>query len=115
MPFIVVLRLHSLDSYTLSGYVLRNWERKIEGASKSELGDIEVFLRDLRHHSREQDNVAPFFDGLYGLSVGPIRAVISGSCSTQDLDATIQAFFDEKYGSIPWREDFYNLDDDAFI
>ena len=112
----MVLRLHALDSYTLTSYVLRDWEAKIDFASKSELGEVEVFLRDLRNHCRKQDSVTPFFDGLDGLSVGPIRAFVSGSCSIQDLDVVIQVFFDEKtYGSSSWREHFYHLNEDAFI
>jgi hypothetical protein len=111
----VVVRRHALDSYSLTSYVLRDWEKKIGAASVCELGDVDVFLKDLRHHSRKQDSGASFFDGLDGLSVGPIRAFVSGSCSIQDLDAVIQAFFDETHGSSSWREHFDNLDNDAVI
>ena len=112
----MALRLHALDSYTLTSYVLRDWETKIDFASKSDLVEVEIFLRDLWNHCREQESVTSFFDGLDGLSVGPIRAFVSGSCSIQDLDVVIQVFFDEKtYGSSSWREHFYHLNEDAFI
>ena len=79
VPFIVVLRIHLQDSFALTGYVLRNWEAKIEAASKSELDDVEDFLEDLRHHSRTaQTSGSSFFGRLDNLSVGPIRAFVSG-------------------------------------
>ena len=111
----MVVRLHALDSYTMTGYVLRDWKKKIGAASKSELGDVEIFLEDLRHHSRKQDHGEAFFDGLDGLNVGPIRALASGSCAVQDLDAIIHASFDETHGSSSWREFFDKLDNDALI
>jgi hypothetical protein len=112
VPFAVVLRLHSLDSYALSGYVLRDWRRKIEAPSKSDLEDVEIFLKDLRDYCRNQDSDTPLFVGLDRMSVGPIRASVSGSCSINDLDAAIQMFFDDKYGSSFWREHFDTLHDD---
>ena len=111
----VVVRLHALDSYTVSGYVLRDWKRKIRAASKSELDDVEVFLKDLRHHIRKQDYGETFFDALDGLNVGPLRALASGSCAVQDLDAIIQASFDETHVSSSWREFFDEVDSEALI
>ena|ERR1700733_8855488 len=112
VPFVVVLRLQSLQSYTLKGYVLRDWRKKIEARSKSELEDVEIFLEDLRHRCRNQDSDTPLFVGLDRLSVGPIRAFVSGSCSIQDLDAAIQTFFDDACGASFWREHFDPLHDD---
>jgi hypothetical protein len=63
--------MHALDSYTLTGYVFRNSKMKIGAASESDLDDVEIFVKDLRHHCRKQDSVTSFFDSLDGLSVGP--------------------------------------------
>src|ERR1700688_4164529 len=87
VPFIVILRFHMQNSYTLTGYVLQNWEAKIEVGSEGELSDVEVFLEDFRHPSRTSPSSdARFFDRLNGLSVGPLRAFVSGSCFVQELD-----------------------------
>ena len=94
----------ALDSHTLTGYVLRNWKMKIGAASKSDLDDVEIFVKDLQHHCRKQDSVTSFFDSLDGMSVGPIRALVSGSCSFKDLDEAIQVFFNETYGASSWLE-----------
>jgi len=115
VPFVVVLRLHTLDSYAINGYFLRDWRRRIEASSKSELEDVEIFLKDLRHHCRSQDSDTSLFDGLDRLSVGPIRTFVSGSCSIQDLDAEIQMFLDETCASSFWREHFDTLRDDDSI
>src|ERR1700679_4337113 len=106
-PFIVVLRMPVLDSYTLAGYVLRGWRKKIEATVEKELGDIEILLKDLRHHCHSQNSVTSFFEGLDGLSVGPIRAIVSGSCSIHDLDGVIRVFFEETQGSPSWQEHFH--------
>jgi hypothetical protein len=111
----VVVRLHALNSYTLTSYVLRDWKTKIKAASKTEVGDVEIFLKDLRHHSRKQDYGETFFEGMEDLNVGPVRAFASGSCSIQDLDAIIQTSFDELHESSSWREHFDKLDNDALI
>jgi hypothetical protein len=111
VPFVVVLRLHALDSYALNGYVLRDWRIKIDAQSKSELEDVEIFVKDLRHHCRNKDLDASLFDSLDRLSVGPIRVFVSGSCSIQDLDAEIQMFLDETFGSSFWRDHFDTLHD----
>jgi hypothetical protein len=116
IPFVVVLRLHALDSYALNGYVLRDWRKRIGAPSNSELEDVEIFLKDLRHHCGNQDSdTSLLFDGLDRLSVGPIRAFVSGSCSIQDLDAEIQKFLDETFGSSFWRDHFDTLHDDDSI
>jgi hypothetical protein len=114
-PFIVVLLLHTPDSYILAGYVLRDWKTKIETTSKHELGDIEIFLNDLRDHSKRQRDVASFFSGLDGLSVGPIRGFVSGSCLIEDLDVVIPTFFDETRGAASWKEHFNNLNEGLLL
>jgi hypothetical protein len=107
VPFIVILRFHMQNSYTLTGYVLRDWKTKIETASQCELGDVEVFLEDLRHHSRTSPACgAGFFDRLDGLSVGPIRAFVSGSCLVHELDTVLPMFFREEFGLSSWQRPF---------
>lgn len=111
----VVVRLPALDSYTVSGYVLRDWKRKINTTSKDELDDVDVFLKDLRHHVRKQDYGKTFFDALDNLNVGPVRALASGSCAAQDLDAIVQTYLDKTYGASSWREFFDEVDNEALI
>jgi hypothetical protein len=109
VPFIVVVRLHELGSYTLQTFVLRQWEAKIGVASQWEVGEIETFLKDLRLKSSEQSPTASLFGRLANLNVGPIRASVSGSCSEQDLNEVIREFFDGVRGSSSWQEHFDNL------
>lgn len=111
----MVVRLTALDSYTLSGYVLRDWKTKINATSKGELDDVDVFLKDLRHHIRKQDYGETFFDALDNLNVGPVRALASGSCAAQDLDAIVQMHLDKTYGSSSWREFFDEVDNEVLI
>jgi hypothetical protein len=107
VPFIVVLRFHIQNSYTLTGYVLRDWKTKIETASQCELGDVEVFLEDLRHHSRiSPASGAGFFDRLEGLSVGPLREFVSGSCLVDELHTVLPMFFKEEFGLLSWQHCF---------
>jgi hypothetical protein len=109
VPFIIVVRLHDLSSYTLKSFILRQWKTKIGAASKNELDEVETFLRDLRLQSSEQPPTAGFFESLANLNVGPIRAFISGSCSEQDLNEEIQESFDKLRASLWWQEHFDNL------
>jgi hypothetical protein len=103
----VILRFHMQNSYTLTGYVLRDWKTKIETASQCELGDVEIFLEDLRHHSRTSlSSGAAFFDRLDGLSVGPVRAFVSGSCLVQELNRILPTFFKEEFGLSSWQRSF---------
>jgi hypothetical protein len=107
VPFIVILRFHMHNSYALTGYVLQNWEAKIGVASEGELSDVEVFLEDLRHHSSaSQLSGARFFDRLNGLSVGPLRAFVSGSCFVQELDTVLPMFFDGQVELSAWQRSF---------
>jgi hypothetical protein len=111
-PFIVILRLHAPDSPALAGYVLRDWERIVKVSSRDDRDDIGIFIQDLRDHIRKQPLDTTFFDRLGGLSVGPIRAFVSGSCSMQDLDTVIPEFFADIRDAFSWREHFDNLKSD---
>jgi hypothetical protein len=103
------------NSYTLTGYVLQNWEAKIEVTSEGELSDVEVFLEDLRHHSRTSPSSdTRFFDRLNGLSVGPLRAFVSGSCLVQELDTLLPMFFDGQIGLSVWQRSFDIVGEDCF-
>src|SRR5260370_42665067 len=107
VPFIVVLRIHQQDAFTLKGYVLRNWKAKIEAASECELGDVEEFLEDLRHHSRtSRTSGASFFDRLDDLGVGPVRALVSGSCLFLDLETVLPMFFEGELQMSSWQASF---------
>jgi hypothetical protein len=86
---------------------LQNWEAKIEAVSECELGDVEGFLEDLRHHSRTSRVLgATFFDCLAGLDVGPIRGLVSGSCLVHELDTILPMFFKEVLELSPWQRSF---------
>jgi hypothetical protein len=105
VPLIVILRLHMQNSYTLTGYVLQNWKNRLEAVSERELGDVEAFLEDFRHYSRTSDSSgARFFDSLNGLSVGPLRAFVSGSCFVQELDTVLPMFFDGAIEPSSWQD-----------
>ena len=115
VPVIAILRLHMQNSYTLTGYVLQNWKNKIEAVSERELGDVEAFLEDLRHHSRTSPSSdTRFFDRLNDLSVGPLRAFVSGSCLVQELDTIIPMFFDRQVGLSGWQKSFDIVGEDCF-
>jgi hypothetical protein len=115
VPFIVILRFHMQNSYALTGYVLQNWEAKIEVASEGELSDVEVFLEDFRHHSRTSPSSdTRFFDRLNGLSVGSLRPFVSGSCLVQELDTVLPMFFDGQVGLSAWRRSFDIVGEDFF-
>jgi hypothetical protein len=111
VPFIVVVRLHELRSYTLQTFVMRQWEAKIGVASQREIDGIKTFLEDLRLKSSEQSSVATSFERLANLNIGPIRAFVSGSCSEQDLNGVIQELFDVIRGPSSWQEHFDELND----
>jgi hypothetical protein len=115
VPFIVILRFHMQNSYALTGYVFRNWKAKIEVTSEGELRDVEVFLEDLRHHSRASPSSdTRFFDRLNGLGVGPLRAFVSGSCLVQELDTVLPMFFDDQVGLLGWKRSFDVVGEDCF-
>jgi hypothetical protein len=103
------VRLHEVSSYTLKTFILRQWKTSIGAASKGEVEEIEVFLEDLRLQSNEPDEIASLFERLAGLNVGPIRALVSGSCSEEDLNEVIQEFFDEARGPSSWQEHFTSI------
>jgi hypothetical protein len=111
VPFIVVVRLHELSSYSLQIFVLRQWEAKIGVASEREVDEIETFLADLRFKGSEHNSIATSFERIANLNIGPIRAFVSGSCSDQDLNEVVGEFFDVVRGSSSWREHFDELND----
>jgi hypothetical protein len=98
-----------LDSYTLAGYVLREWKQKLGINDLCEYDDINFFINDLRHQCGMLPLDTSFFQILKNLDVGPIRVFVSGSCSTQDLDEIIQMFFDKTSVASSWRERFDTL------
>jgi hypothetical protein len=109
IPLILILRLHVLDSYQVTSYILRDWEKKIGAAAEGELEDVEILLKDLQHHSRKENYVATFFDRLSRLSVGPIRAFVSGSSSMDDLEEVTRVFFEKPDKTSPWRDSFEEI------
>jgi hypothetical protein len=101
------------NSFTLTGYVLRNWRVKMGAPPREELSDVEVLLDDLRFHCREEHfSDAGFFDRLQKLSVGPIRAFASGSCLSNELDRIVPMFFDGLIPTQNWRESFESISGD---
>jgi hypothetical protein len=107
VPFIVVLRFHLEDSYTLTGYVLHNWKSKTNMAVDCEVRDVEAFLEDLRHHSLTSAmSDCVFFDLLNGLSVGPVRTFVSGFCHVEELDTLLPMHFGGAVEPSSWQESF---------
>lgn len=114
MPFVLVLRIHRHNSFTVMGYVLRNWKAKIGAASESEVGDVHDLLEDLRHHScTSQTSGARFFDRLADLSVGPVRALVSGSCLASDLETVLPMFFEGDLQMSSWQTSFDIVGEDV--
>jgi len=115
VPFIVILRFHMQNSYVLTGYVLQNWEAKIEVTSDGEFDDVEVFLEDLRRHSlTSPSSDTRFFDRLNDLGVGPLRAFVSGSCLVEELDTLLPMFFEGQVGRSGWQRSFDVVGEDCF-
>jgi len=109
VPICVILRSHEHESYTISGYVIRDWKTRIEGAPANEVAEIEFFLGDIRLQICEQQAATLFFERLQELVVGPIRSLVSGSCSASALDEVIPLFFDGVPESSSWPEHFEKL------
>jgi hypothetical protein len=105
----VILRSHEQESNIISGYVIRDWKTRIKGAPASEVDEIEVILGDIRLQIREQQAATLFFERLQELVVGPIRSLVSGSCSASALDEVIPLFFDGVPESSSWPEQFENI------
>jgi hypothetical protein len=104
-----MIRSHEHESYTLSAYVIRDWKTRIEGAPASEVNEIELFLEDIRIQICEQQAATLFFERLQELAVGPIRSLVSDSCSASRLDEVISLFFEGVPESSSWPEHFENL------
>ncbi len=116
VPFILILRFRLKTSVALTGYVLHDWEAKIQVRTESELGDVEGFLEDLNRHSGDSRLYdSRFFDCLADLSVGPIRQRVSGSCLVQDLDSIIPPFFEGRVEPFKWQRSFEVIGDDSFV
>lgn len=109
VPFIAVVRVHELDSYVLKVLVFRQWKTRVGIAREDDVTEIESFLDDLRFQNVKQPRTATLFDRLGRLNVGPIRALVSGSCFERDLDEVIREFFDETRASPSWQEHFTTL------
>jgi hypothetical protein len=99
--------------YKLAGYVLQNWEAKVDVASDEERGDIEVFLEDLRRYTISPSLDNRFFARLNSLNTGPLRAFVSGSCFVQQLDTILPMFFDGQIGTPDWRGCFNLVGEDS--
>src|SRR5580692_3378124 len=61
VPFIVILRFHMRNSYTLTGYVLRDWETKIKA-----LPSVSLVM-------------SKFFWKIFGITAAPHRNPVPGS------------------------------------
>lgn len=105
----MILRSHNPESYTIFGYAIRDWKARIQGAPAREVDEINLFLKDIHLQICEQQFAALFFERLQELSVGPIRSLVSGSCSDSDLDEVISSFFDGVPESSSWSGHFENL------
>jgi hypothetical protein len=115
VPFILILRLHLKTSSALAGYVLQDWEAKIQVRAGYEIDDVAGFLEDVGRHSRaSRSSDSRFFDGLDDLSVGPIRQLVSGSCLVQELGSIIPTFFDGQVEPSDWQRSFEVIGDDFF-
>ncbi|MGF7183803.1 hypothetical protein HDF11_005336 [Tunturiibacter psychrotolerans] len=55
-----------------------------------------------------------FFDRLNGLSIGPFRAFVSGSCLVQELDTILPMFFDGQVGPSEWQRSFDLVGENCF-
>ena len=105
----MILRSHEQECYTISAYAIRDWKIRIEGAPAREVDELESFLEDIRLQICEQQAATLFFERLQELVVGPIRSLVSGSCSASGLDEVIPLFFDGIPKSSSWPEHFDNL------
>jgi hypothetical protein len=115
VPFVVILRIHVVDSSILTAYVVKNWESTVKIGHKGELDDIEAFLEDLRQQSHASPvSDTRFFDRLNSLGVGPIRAFVSGSCAVQQLDTVIPMFFVGIADPSLWQRSFDIVGEDLF-
>jgi hypothetical protein len=109
----LVSRIHKHNSFAVIGYVLRNWKAKI-GRPPNPNCDVDDFLGDLRHRSRtSRTSGATFFDRPADLSVGPVRALVSGSCLASDLETLLPVFFEENLETSSGQVSFDVVGEDA--
>lgn len=94
----------------MSAYVIRDWKTRIKGAPEGEIHEIALFLEDVRLQICEQQGATVFFGRLQELAIGPIRSLVSGSCSDGTLGDVIPPFFDGVPTS-SWLGGFENLSD----
>jgi hypothetical protein len=95
------------NSFTLTGYILRNWRVRIGASPGDEFSDVTILLDDLRFHCREGHLLdIGFLDRLQNLNVGPVRAFVSGSCLSEELDTIVPMFFDGLISTPNWQESF---------
>ena len=109
-PFAIVLYLNEDRPRPLTGFVLKSWEGALPNPPAYEISSICEFLDDLRHYSQESEELSrAFFMKLNTLSVGPVRALVSGACTLDDLNTICPLFFGDNYsGSWQGRFDQVN-------
>jgi hypothetical protein len=111
----VILRIHIMNSSVWTAYALKDWEAKVECGFEGELDDIKDFLEDLRQQSRASPSSdTSFFDRLDTFGVGPLRALVSGSCTVQQLDTVIPMFFVGMPELSVWQRSFNVVGEDFF-
>jgi hypothetical protein len=106
-PFAVVLYLDEGKPNPLMGFVLKRWESVLPNPPAFEISSISEFLEDLGQYSQETAELSrTFFTQLNTLSVGPVRALVSGACTLEDLNAICPLFFGIDNCIGPWQERF---------
>jgi hypothetical protein len=84
----------------------------VKSGSRDDRDHIAVFIQDLQNQIRKEPFNTSFFDRLGGLSIGPVRVSVLGSCSRQDLNILIPDIFAQIRGAFPWPAYFDNLESD---
>jgi hypothetical protein len=84
----------------------------VKSGSRDDRDHIAVFIQDLQNQIRKEPFNTSFFDRLGGLSIGPVRVSVLGSCSRQDLNILIPDIFAQIRGAFPWPTYFDNLESD---
>ena len=106
-PFAVVLYLDDGKPHPLVGFVLKSWENVLPSSPIFEISSINEFLDDLGHYSQESEELSRmFFMRLNTLSIGPVRALVSGACPLEDLNTICPLFFGIDNATGSWQERF---------